>query len=63
MERLLSDRGLRERLVANASARVHEFSLEKSIEDTDRLYDRLLSARSRSSAPADASGSHRRAAR
>lgn len=63
MRRLVDDQALRERLVMNAAGRVYEFSLEKSIADTDALYDRLLNARSRSSSPADASDSHRRGAK
>jgi glycosyltransferase involved in cell wall biosynthesis len=47
IERLLSDEPLRQRIVASSASRVYEFSLQKSIEDTDHLYDRLISDRSR----------------
>ena len=42
MERLLTDVGLRARLVENAGASICEFSLARTIQDTDALYERLL---------------------
>ena len=39
--RLLEDPALRERLVANAAQRVEGFSLTKSFDDTNALYERL----------------------
>jgi glycosyltransferase involved in cell wall biosynthesis len=44
MERLLTDVALRARLVENASTHVDEFSLTKTIQDTEALYERLLGA-------------------
>jgi glycosyltransferase involved in cell wall biosynthesis len=44
MERLLTDAALRTRLVENADAHVDEFSLMKTIRDTEELYERLLKA-------------------
>jgi glycosyltransferase involved in cell wall biosynthesis len=44
MERLLTDVGLRARLVENAKTNVDEFSLAKTIHDTEALYERLLQA-------------------
>lgn len=45
MERLLGDEALCTQLAANASTRVHDFSLAKTIEDTEALYRELLAAR------------------
>jgi Glycosyltransferase len=45
MERLLTDDALRARLVENANARVPEFSLAKTIQDTETLYEKLLEAK------------------
>ena len=42
IERALADPELRTRLVANASARLQEFSLERTFQETDQLYERLL---------------------
>jgi glycosyltransferase involved in cell wall biosynthesis len=42
MERLLTDSALCARLVENAGANVGEFSLMKTIHDTEALYQRLL---------------------
>jgi glycosyltransferase involved in cell wall biosynthesis len=43
--RLLTDDALCVRLVENARARVHEFSLAKTLKDTEELYERLLAGR------------------
>lgn len=61
MKRFLDDCELRERVIANASKCVYEFSLEKSIADTERLYDALLSDRSRRSYRSDGSDLRHRA--
>ena len=45
IERLLMDEALGARLVANASARIDEFSLSKTLTDTEALYRELLAAR------------------
>jgi glycosyltransferase involved in cell wall biosynthesis len=42
MERLLGDTALRSRLVENANGRVSEFSLAKTLQDTEALYAMLL---------------------
>jgi glycosyltransferase involved in cell wall biosynthesis len=42
MERLLTDVRLRARLVENARASICEFSLARTIQDTEALYERLL---------------------
>ena len=47
---LLGDAPLRERLARSALQRVQDFSLARSIDETDRLYDRLLQERKRVSA-------------
>ncbi|HEV7573786.1 MAG TPA: glycosyltransferase family 4 protein [Thermoanaerobaculia bacterium] len=44
MERLLTDHALRVQLSRNASTHVVEFSLVKTIQDTEALYERLLQA-------------------
>jgi glycosyltransferase involved in cell wall biosynthesis len=45
MLRLLEDPALCQRLVTNGSERVQSFSLTKSIDDTNALYDALLGAK------------------
>jgi glycosyltransferase involved in cell wall biosynthesis len=42
MERILTDDALRAQLSRNASTHVDEFSLAKTIQDTEALYERLL---------------------
>jgi glycosyltransferase involved in cell wall biosynthesis len=44
MERLLTDHALRARLSEKANVHVDEFSLAKTIQDTEALYERLLQA-------------------
>ncbi len=45
MERLLNDDALRTRLVESANRHLQEFSLTKTIRDTEMLYERLLEAK------------------
>lgn len=45
MRKLMTDAALRARLVASATDLVHEYSLEKTLADTEKLYDRLLARR------------------
>lgn len=45
MLRLLREPGLREKLVAGANARLQEFSLDKTLADTEELYAQLLKRR------------------